>query len=564
MRKQLSVAALAVIAACLFVVRGFAGLPEYNLENSHSGAATRNAVAYKAAVEQEAWDKADDDAWQRIQPELEAWGKKGKPIITRVLQAEDLPQAEIPAFPGAEGGGMYSFGGRGGRIFVVTSLEDDGPGTLREAIESAGPRIIVFNVAGIIHLKRPLNIQAPYCTIDGHTAPGDGVCIAGQTTEVNTHDVVIRYMRFRRGITDHYNRDDALGGDPLGNVIVDHCSCSWGLDETLSMYRHMYHAPADDDKTHRIKLPVFNLTVQWTIITEGLNTYNHAFGGTWGGRNSTFHHNLLACNTGRNASIGMGYDFNFVDNVIFNWRHRTLDGGDYTSRVNIINNYFKPGPATNDNVKSRIVLVQARTRHPDPTPRWGKWYVAGNVVVGNEKATADNWDGGVQVGYASKDDDDDGDTGPDNVKQILGEIRAPAPFPMAPITIDPAEKAYDMVLDSAGASLPKRDPVDQRAVEQTRSGKVQYEQGKGIITDISQVGGYPEYKGTPYDYPQKDGIPDSWKLKYGLDIHDPNLATKDSSGDGYTNIEKFLGGLDPTKKVDWTDPKNHFNTLAAQ
>ena len=295
-------------------------------------------------------------------------GKEGQALYLRVLQVEDLPQADIPAFPGAEGGGMYSFGGRGGRVFVVSSLNDSGPGTLREACEAAGPRIVVFGVAGIIHLKRPLDIQAPYITIDGHTAPGDGICVAGQTTELNTHDVVIRYMRFRRGITEYYNRDDALGGDPLGNIIVDHCSCSWGLDETLSLYRHMYEAPGDDDRDHRIKLPTFNLTVQWTIITEALNPYNHAFGGTWGGRNSTFHHNLLACNTGRNASIGMGYDFNFINNVIFNWRHRTLDGGDDTSRVNCINNYYKPGPVTMDKVRNRICQISSWTSPSRPNP----------------------------------------------------------------------------------------------------------------------------------------------------------------------------------------------------
>lgn len=360
----LSVLVVGLILSAAISRRAQARLPDYNLVNSTSGAATRNAVAHAAAVEQEEWARLDDEAWQKIQPELAAWGKKGKPVITRVMQVEDLPQADIPAFPGAEGGGMYSFGGRGGRVFVVNSLEDSGPGTLRDACLSAGPRIVVFGVAGIIHLKRPIEVQAPYMTIDGHTAPGDGICVAGQSFEVNTHDVVIRYMRFRRGITEYYNRDDALGGEPLGNVIVDHCSCSWGLDETLSMYRHMQSPPNDDDRTHRIKLPVFNLTVQWTIITEGLNTYNHAFGGTWGGRNSTFHHDLLACNTGRNASVGMGYDFNFIDNVIFNWRHRSLDGGDDTSRINCINNYYKPGPVTQDNVKHLIGRVTAWRARP--------------------------------------------------------------------------------------------------------------------------------------------------------------------------------------------------------
>ena len=548
------------ILAGALLPRVQAGLPDYNLVNSHSGAATRNAVAHAAAVEQEEWDRLDHEAWQRIQPDIEAWGKKGKPLITRVLEPEDLPQADIPAFPGAEGGGMYTFGGRGGRVFVVSTVEDSGPGSLREACEAAGPRIIVFGVAGIIHLKRPIEIQAPYITIDGHTAPGDGICIAGQTVEVNTHDAVIRYMRFRRGITEYYNRDDALGGEPLGNVIVDHCSCSWGLDETLSMYRHMYHAPADDNRDHRIKLPVFNLTIQWTIITEGLDTYHHAFGGTWGGRNSTFSHNLLACNTGRNASIGMGYDFNFIDNVVFNWRHRTLDGGDDTSRVNCINNYFKPGPVTQDNVKDRISLVAPRTRHPDPTPRYGKWYAAGNYIVGNDKISADNWSGGIQIGDVHDSDEDNKVDEPS--EELIAKVKVDHPFPMAPVTIQPATEAYELVLARAGACLPHRDSVDIRAVDQTRTGKVLYD--KGIITDIAQVGGYPEYKGGPITYTQKDGIPDEWKKKYGMDVNDPNLATKDSDGDGYTNIEKFLDGIDPTVKVDWKDLKNNINPLDAR
>jgi hypothetical protein len=560
MRRRFSISILAVSASALVLFAGIsrlaqARLPDYNLVDSKSGAATRNAVAHAAATQQEEWARLDDEAWQKIQPELDEWGKKGKPYLRRVLQAEDLPQAEIPAFPGAEGGGMYSFGGRGGRVFVVKSLDDDGPGTFREACQAAGPRIIVFGVAGIIHLKRPIEINAPYITIDGHTAPGDGICLAGQSVEVNTHDAVIRYLRFRRGITEYYNRDDALGGEPLGNVIVDHCSCSWGLDETLSMYRHMYSAPGDDNRDHRIKLPVFNLTIQWTIITEGLNTYNHAFGGTWGGRNSTFHHNLLACNTGRNASIGMGYDFNFIDNVIFNWRHRTLDGGDDTSRVNCINNYYKPGPVTQDKVSHRIALVASWTRHPDPTLRYGRWYVAGNYMDGDEKVTADNWLGIEFGGTGGNENADAG--GVDQA--VMEKVRVDHPFPMAPVTIQPAEEAYELVLNRAGACLPKRDPVDQRAVEQTQTGKVMYKQG--IITDIKQVGGYPEYKGDPITYAQNDGIPDWWKQKYGLDIHDANLATEDCNGDGYTNIEKYLDGIDPTKKVDWKNLRNNINPL---
>src|SRR5262249_39012799 len=212
---------------------------------------------------------------------------------------------------GGGGAGRSSSGGGGGGGSVAPSLADSGPGTLREACEAAGPRTVVFNVAGIIRLKRPLHIRAPYLTIAGQSAPGDGVCVAGFTTHIDTHDVVLRYLRFRRGATNVFDRDDALGGNPVGNVIVDHCSTSWGLDENLSIYRHMYE-PGDGGPAR--KLPTVNLTIQWCISGEALDTYNHAFGATWGGRNTSFHHNLFACNTGRNPSIGMGYDFNFTNN----------------------------------------------------------------------------------------------------------------------------------------------------------------------------------------------------------------------------------------------------------
>jgi pectate lyase len=219
--------------------------------------------------------------------------------------SKPLTKAKIPAFPGAEGAGAWTPGGRGGKVYVVTSLNDKGPGTLREAVESNGPRMVVFRVAGIISLETPLTITNPFITIAGQTAPGDGVCIRGQTTEINTHDVVIRYLRFRRG--NLKSRDDALGGHPVGNVIVDHVSASWGLDENLSLYRHVVNLPGGGIK----KLPVENLTIQWCISSEALDLNNHAFGGTWGGKNCSFHHNLFASNTGRNPSIGMGGSFDF-------------------------------------------------------------------------------------------------------------------------------------------------------------------------------------------------------------------------------------------------------------
>ncbi|MEZ4904093.1 MAG: hypothetical protein R2822_21265 [Spirosomataceae bacterium] len=185
--------------------------------------------------------KQSNIAWQKAWPIIQKEAREGKPYIPWAARPVDLPQADIVAFPGAEGGGAYTFGGRGGKVYVVTSLADNGPGTLREACEQGGARTIVFNVAGIIRLKTPLIIRAPYITIAGQTAPGDGVCVAGESVWINTHDVVIRYMRFRRGETFVGRRDDSIGGNPIGNILIDHVSASWGLDENMSMYRHMYN-----------------------------------------------------------------------------------------------------------------------------------------------------------------------------------------------------------------------------------------------------------------------------------------------------------------------------------
>ena len=531
---------------------------------------------------QEEFKQHEEEVWSRVEPALAEWGKKGKPYIPWAAKPEDLPQAKVPAFPGAEGAGKFSFGGRGGKVYVVTSLADSGPGTFREGCEAAGPRIVLFNVAGIIRLQKPVNIKAPYLTIDGHTAPGDGVCIAGESTLVDTHDVVIRYLRFRRGNTNVFDRDDSLGGNPIGNIIVDHCSCSWGLDENLSMYRHIYERGMGTNSNGQ-KLPTVNITLQWNISSEALNAYNHAFGATWGGRNSSFHHNLFACNTGRNPSIGMSYDFNFINNVLFNWRHRTVDGGDKGSFYNIINNYYKPGPVReNGTVAYRVLLPSASQSKQDPTPRFGKAYVSGNFVAGNEKVSQNNWAGGVQFSDGGSKDDPTTTTN-EKVKAIAAEVRSDKPFPMAPVTTTSAEVAYDDVLNKAGASLPHRDPVDVRIINEVRTGKVWSEgkeftptpmkglaknnwgvAGNGIITDISQVGGYPEYKGEPIKDLGADGIPASWKKKFNLDANDASLAQKDLQGDGYTVMDKYLAGLDPTKKIDWNNPQSNVNTLAGK
>jgi len=422
-------------------------------------------------------------------------------------------------------------------------------------------------------------------TIAGQSAPGDGICIAGESIIDDAHDVVIRYVRFRRGNHDIFDRQSGLAGSPVGNIIIDHCSASWGNDQTLDTYRHMYQPPGGGPA---LKLPTVNDTIQWCIVTEGLNINNHAFGGDWGGRNTGFHHNLLACNTGRNPSIAMSYDFNFVNNVLFNWRHRSLDGGDQHSLFNVISNYYKPGPATLDNpVRYRIIEPSQSWSKTNPVSHWGKAYVAGNIVAGYPAVTADNWNGGVQFNK-SPDPDASGDiakgliTDPAELQQIIAGVRVDQPFPMAPLTIQTAQAAYESVLVGAGAVLPKRDSVDERAVRQTKTG-VTWGMGQtitptpmkgiaknnigsggnGIITDISQVGGYPDYQGEPFKDVGPDGIPSWWKNKYHLDVNDPALAQKDLMGDGYTVIDKFLNGLNPTEKIDWSNPRSNANILTA-
>lgn len=506
-------------------------------------------------------------AWEKAYPVVLAEEVKGRPYRPWAAKPEDLIKNKIPAFPGAEGGGMFTAGGRGGKVIVVTSLEDEGPGTLREACETGGARIVVFNVSGIIRLKSPINVRAPYITIAGQTAPGDGVCVTGESFLIDTHDVIIRHTRFRRGASDVNRRDDALGGNAVGNIIIDHCSASWGLDENMSIYRHVYHR---DQTGAGQKLPTVNITIQNSAFTEALDCYNHAFGATIGGHNSMFVRNLFASNISRNASVGMDGDFNFVNNVIFNWWNRSVDGGDEKSFFNIINNYFKPGPITPaDKPIAYRILKPESSRDKNKPDTFGKAYVNGNITVGNDRVTKNNWAGGVQV-YDMPD-----------AGKFESQIRVDKPMPMAHVTIMKAEEAYKFVTENVGATIPKRDAVDQRIINTVITGKPFYVENapefdpkyvkrrlpadsykQGIITDIRQVGGLPEYKGTPYTDSDNDGMPDAWELKYGLNPNDASDAMKDCNGDGYSNIEKYINGIDPNKKTDWTNLKNNQDTLA--
>lgn len=543
-----------------------------------------DSVKLRGSAEEALWDSLDNVKWQQAVPVVMEQMLDGKPFVPWASRPEDLRQAKIPAFPGAEGGGKFSFGGRGGKIYVVTSLADEGPGTLREACEAGGARIIVFNVAGEIRLKRPIHLVAPYVTIAGQTAPGQGVVVTGETLEVDTHDVVIRYMRFRRGALDVAHRDDACGGNGVGNIIYDHCSASWGLDEVMSMYRHVYARQADGKGE---KLPTVNITIQDCIFCEGLDLYNHAFGASIGGHNSLFTRNLFANNISRNPSIAMNGGFNLVNNVLYNWWNRSVDGGDNTSTYNIINNYLKPGLITGYDASQSVdkykknylknqkkfgfgnseqaaanlgaekapaicyrILKPEHGRSKDNANLWGKAYVDGNVVEGFPTVTADNWAGGVQP------------AGMNNADEIREVLKSDQPFAYsAPERVMTAQETYEYVLEHVGATKPCRDEVDERIIRSVRTGMATYVKEAealsspyshrrlpadsyklGIITTPQQVGGLPAYVGESRQDTDGDGIPDEWEQAHGLD---PKNAADASAlrEDGYMNIEWYINSL---------------------
>lgn len=462
-----------------------------------------------------------------------------------------LPEAVIPAFPGAWGGGMFTTGGRGGKVIAVTNLNDNGPGSFRAALETKGPRIVIFRVAGTLKVNDDLNINHPDITIAGQSAPGDGICIAG-TLNINTYNVIIRHLRVRRGVPTGGQGDDNIGGYPQHHIIIDHCSTSWGMDENISLYRTM--RPSLDGKT-QIKDPAEHVTIQWTISSEALDARGHAFGGTWGGTPSTFHHNLFASNTARNPSIGMSGPFDFRYNVVFNWRHRSIDGGDETSEINLINNYFKPGPATNENMRDVFARIEQRSMYspgsawkegdwyPKAANRPGKWYVAGNIMHDNNEVTNNNWAGM---------------RGPEN----LARVNTPfVGWPVAPHQT--ANIAFESVLAKAGATLPKRDAVDTRVTAMVRSGKPMTQ--TGIIKDVSEVGGYPNLTYDPTRLPvdsDGDGMPDQWEIKYKLDPKNSKDGAMDSDGDIYTNVEEFLNGTDPQEKINYRNLGNNVDTIS--
>ncbi|WP_289659959.1 pectinesterase family protein [Flavobacterium panacagri] len=439
----------------------------------------------------------------------------------------------VPAFPGAEGYGKYVTGGRGGKVIYVTNLNDSGTGSLREAIGQAGPRIVVFKVSGNIELKSELNVT-DNITIAGQTAPGGGITLKDYNVKVRGNNVILRYLRFRMGDTNDVE-NDALGGRFQKNIIVDHCSMSWSTDECVSFYQNE------------------NFTLQWCIISESLRNSVHAkgahgYGGVWGGKNASFHHNLLAHHDSRNPRLGEYANDIFAktdlvdirNNVIYNWGGNSCYGGD-AMNVNLVNNYWKPGPGTSNSTKERILSTGRSLDTTSPLYGiWGKYFVDGNYVVGSERATQDNWTYGVYSQFhGSQLPVSDADK---------AAIKISAPHAPGEITTHSATKAYQLVLDNAGANL-FRDAVDKRAVDDTRSGTASIMNGgngstNGYIDTPSATGGWPVLPTgeAPLDT-DGDGMPDKWETEKGLNpasAADGNLKTVDGV---YTNIEVYINSL---------------------
>jgi pectate lyase len=428
-----------------------------------------------------------------------------------VVLCATFTHAQQLAFPGAEGYGRFALGGRGGKILFVTNLNDKGPGSLRDAIEAQVPRIVVFKVSGTIELQSKLRIIHPRITIAGQTAPGDGICLRKYPLIISADDAVVRFIRVRLG-DEADNKVDGIDVSDAENVIVDHCSVSWTLDEGVNTY-------------HGTK----NVTIQWCLISESLHNsrlqQSHGFAASLGGINTSYHHNLLANNAGRNPSIAgemsnPTINLDFRNNVIFNWQYRTLDGRPRS--INVVNNYYKAGPASRED--SRVVKIQSLE-----DGSFGRWYVQGNVFEDHSRSRRRN--GLVRIDAS-------------NISLESAMIDEPVDF--APVLTQTAEDAFEDVLLYVGAIRPKRDSHDQRIIREVRSGQTTF--GNGIIASQTDVGGWPKLLSTqPQQDIDADGMPDEWEHSFSPNGDLPLQSSLDLDGDGYTNVEEYLNQTNPTK-----------------
>ena len=477
-------------------------------------------------------------------------------------------QEKTPAFPGAEGFGRYVSGGRGGNVYHVTSLADDGTeGTLRWALGKSGAKTIVFDVSGTIHLQSSLDIAIGNVTIAGQTAPGDGICVADYPVAIKANNVIVRYMRFRLGnknvLLNGADGWDAFGGMDQENIIVDHCSVSWSIDECLSVLGNK------------------NTTVQWCLVAQSLVNSGHSkgahgYGGNWGGSGASFHHNLIAHHGSRTPRLGprpttqLDERMDMRNNVIYNFGGNGCYGGEGMT-VNIVNNYYKPGPGSPTDKKGyRIAGIGIRTneyveKYPAYAPAlhlWGKYFVTGNYNTKYSSVNNDNWTYGIinQIDASGCDGTFTAET--------KDSIKLAEPMDFVATTTHSADDAYDRVLDYAGASL-SRDSFDELMVSDARNGAASYT-GKGLSKGFvnsqddnrpadaaDDWSAWPTLNSTaaPIDT-DGDGMPDEWEKSNGLDPSDPSDG-KTIGTDGYSNLENYLNSL----VADITEKQNEGGEL---
>ena len=467
-------------------------------------------------------------------------------LITLFIALITTINAQQLAFPTAEGGGRFAVGGRGGTVYEVTNINDSGAGSLRDAVSQPN-RTIVFKISGNIVLLSRLVLKQNNITIAGQTAPGDGICISGNTLNIQASNIVIRYLRCRLG--DAFPvEDDAMNSwsGNFQNIIIDHCSLSWSIDETGTFY------------------DIKNFTLQWCILSESLfnsihNKGEHGYAGIWGGENASFHHNLIAHHTSRTPRfngnrytvINFRDTVDFRNNVIYNWGNINSGYGGEGGCYNMINNYYKAGPATpgslttssTSNKRNRIFNYTSFYYNGVDTVFGGKFYINGNYVNGFADVTTDNWTKGIQKdSYV-------------NAQTLLNNAKQANPFPVSPVQTQTAEAAFLSVLDSAGAILPCRDTVDRRIIRETRTGTATFEGAtyglviatgishpSGIIDKTADVGGTPVYNSKPaLTDSDADGMPDSWELLRGLNPN--NAADRNTITNGYSNLEIYLNSI---------------------
>ncbi len=451
------------------------------------------------------------------------------PLTLGLLATSSPSFAAQLAFPTAEGYGRFAEGGRGGRVLKVTNLNDAGPGSYRAAVEADGPRTVIFDVSGLITLESKLVVRKTNSnlTIAGQTAPGTGICIRKfNFGMMGASNVIIRYVRVRPGNISGLTLD-GMGMASSDNCIIDHCSISWTLDEAIS--------------TRGAK----NITLQRTLISEALNEAGHkkyppgtqhGYAASIGGDIGSFHHNLLAHNAGRNWSLAGGLNkadhtyagrLDIRNNVVYNWKHRTTDGGAH--EVNFVNNYYQPGPATK--------YFQALKAQYGGFPGTQQYYVAGNVMRGHFGVT--NQEAGRTATTER------GGTLPSTYSPWVE-----SPFFESHVQTYSAAESYDNVLANVGCNFPVLDEHDQRVIAEVRSGTAKFKGSKtglpGLPDSQDDVGGwdnYPEvHRAVDWDT-DGDGMPNEWEKKYGLDPNDPADGNQDLNGDSYPNLEKYLNSL---------------------